>query len=94
MFGVLGLILFLILCGFVSGTVAGDKGHSGFAWGLVGIVVGPIGVIGAAGLSDRKLHRYLRFMAEEKGMTRDDDPIAYANQLLKEKKDVLPPETW
>lgn len=89
MFGVLGLILFWIICGFVSGVVAGDKGHSGFVWGLAGIVAGPIGVIGAAGLSDRKLHRYLRFMAEERGMPREgviDDPIAYANQLLREKE--------
>lgn len=40
--------------GIISGHVANLKGHSGVRWFLLGILFGPIGLLGATGLPDRK----------------------------------------
>ena len=39
-------------------------GSTGF---LVGLFLGPVGLLAAAGLGDRKLRRYQRFIAEGQG---------------------------
>ena len=54
-----------VFSGFLSSTVASDKGHDGTAWFLVGLLLGPLGLIASAGLSDRKLRRYLRQIGEK-----------------------------
>ena len=54
------LILFLwLLTGIVTGVVASDKGHGFGSWALAGFLLGPIGLIAAAGLSDQKLRGYI-----------------------------------
>ncbi len=40
--------------GIMSSHVANLKGHSGVRWFLLGLLFGPIGLLGAAGLPDRK----------------------------------------
>ena len=88
--GFFAALLIWLMSALMSALVAGDKGHSGTLWGLIGLFAGPLGVVGAAGLSDRKLHGYLQFLAEEKGFSRRNDgthdPIAYANELLRQKE--------
>ena len=54
-----------LFSGLLSSTVASDKGHDGTAWFLVGLLLGPLGLIASAGLSDRKLRRYLRQIGEK-----------------------------
>ena len=54
-------------CGSFAGAIAEEKGHNLFAWFFGGLLFGPIGLIAAAGLSDRKLRRYQRFQAEALG---------------------------
>ena len=55
------LVLFLwIVTGIVTGVVASDKGHGFGSWLFVGLFLGPLGLIAAAGLSDQKLREYLR----------------------------------
>ena len=49
-----------ILTGMVTGVVASDKGHGFGSWVLAGLLLGPIGLIAAAGLSDQKLREYIR----------------------------------
>ena len=39
---------------FFAATVAGEKGYIGFAWGLLGLIFGPIVLHAAVGLPDRK----------------------------------------
>ena len=55
------LIVFIwILAGLTSGVIASDKGHGFGSWTLVGLCLGPFGLIAAAGLSDQKLREYIR----------------------------------
>ena len=57
------IILVLILwtlTGITTGVVASDKGHGFGSWTLVGLILGPLGLIAAAGLSDQKLREYIR----------------------------------
>ena len=51
----------------LSSTIAEDKGHGEFVWGLVGFLLGPIGLLAAVGLSDRVQRNFLRQIAENFG---------------------------
>ena len=62
-----GFIVWLVIAlifASLSSTIAEDKGHGEFVWGLVGFLLGPIGLLAAAGLSDRVQRNYLRQIAE------------------------------
>lgn len=48
------IVLFWILCGIFSATIAGGKGHGGCSWFLGGILFGPLALIATLGLRDRK----------------------------------------
>ena len=54
------VIVLGLFSAFLAGNVASDKGHNGTLWFLAGLLLGPLGLIAAAGLSDRKLRRYIR----------------------------------
>ena len=70
--GFLIALLFLwIPCAIFCGTIAEDKGHGGIAWFLGGLLFGPIGLLAVAALSDRKLRRYIRLMAENQGVPKE-----------------------
>tara|TARA_B100001093_G_C26449532_1_gene851668 strand:+ start:237 stop:740 length:504 start_codon:yes stop_codon:yes gene_type:complete len=61
------IILFLFLwipCGLFTGAVAANKDYSGIAWAIGGFLFGPIALIAAAGLSDKRQRRYLRIISE------------------------------
>ena len=67
------MVVFLLLfvwipCGFISGSVASSKGCSVGSWAVAGFLFGPIALIGAAGLPDRKLRRTMRLIAEAQGI--------------------------
>ena len=57
----------------LSLTIAEDKGHGEFVWGLVGFLLGPIGLIAAVGLSDRVQRKYLRQIAENFGEIKEKE---------------------
>ena len=59
------VILLGFFSGFLASSVASDKGHDGSIWFLAGLLLGPLGLIAAAGLSDRKLRRYIRQIGEK-----------------------------
>ena len=65
------LLLVWLACGFYAGTTAGDKDHHSWNWFLGGLFFGPIALIAAAGLSDRKQRRYIRLLAESQGVQMD-----------------------
>ena len=54
------LVFIWILTGLTAGVIASDKGHGFGSWTLVGLLLGPLGLIAAAGLSDQKLREYIR----------------------------------
>ena len=67
------LIAFLIsavVIGYLTRAVAKDKGHDGTDWFWGGFLLGPLGLLAAAGLSDRKLRNYIRQIGESKGAKR------------------------
>ena len=59
------VILLGVFSGFLASSVASDKGHDGSSWFVAGLLLGPLGLIAAAGLSDRKLRRYIRQIGEK-----------------------------
>ena len=67
-FVVIGVIAFGIACGFVASEVAISKKWNGFPWLLISFFLGPLGVIGAAGLPDRQVRKTLRLLAEKQGI--------------------------
>tara|TARA_B100000212_G_scaffold310283_1_gene261251 strand:+ start:623 stop:856 length:234 start_codon:yes stop_codon:yes gene_type:complete len=75
MFGLslLTWIIFALIFASLSSTIAEDKGHGEFAWGLVGFLFGPIGLLAAVGLSDRVQHKYLRQIAENFGEIKETE---------------------
>lgn len=40
-----GFIVFFCLCGLISSIAGSNKGRSGFLWFLVGLVLGPLGIV-------------------------------------------------
>ena len=66
--GLLGLLVLLWLpCAFFARNAAHDKGHDGISWFFGGLIFGPLAMLAVAGLSDRRLRRYLRLAAEHQG---------------------------
>jgi len=73
------LFLFWVVCGLAAMSVAKAKDCDGLLWLLGGILMGPVGVIAAAGLPDRRLRRTMRLIAEAQGVD------------LGEQKPIAPP---
>ena len=76
-------------CGFFAGAVAEEKGHNGIAWFFGGFLFGPVGLIAAAGLSDRKLRRYQRFQAEALGYN-EKGPAVLSDEALMVSAEASP----
>ena len=89
--GFLIALLFLwIPCAIFCGTIAEDKGHSGIAWFWGGLLFGPIGLLAVAALSDRKLRRYIRLMAENQGVPKEAFGPATQTPETSEPTDLSP----
>jgi hypothetical protein len=41
----MGWVIFWFLCGVASAIIGGHRGRSGFAWYLLGCLVGPFGIL-------------------------------------------------
>lgn len=63
---VLVLITHLVSA-FLSKTIAGQKARNSKNWFVAGLCFGPLGLLAAAGLTDRHQIVYLRFLAESQG---------------------------
>ena len=68
---VLKLVLLTLITHVISAclakTIAGQKARSSQKWFLAGLLFGPLGLIAAAGLTDRHQIVYLRYLAENQG---------------------------
>ena len=69
---VLLLLIAAIPCGFFASEVASGKGYSGTSWFIAGVLFGPLGLIAAAGLSDRRLRKYLRQIGEKQEAIKEE----------------------
>ena len=85
---VISFALLWIPCAFFSAVIADDKGHGGVAWFCGGLVMGPLGLVAVAALSDRKLRRYIRLMAENQGVDLSEAKPAgdVAKDIIKETR--------
>jgi hypothetical protein len=59
------MVLFLVnlICAGLAFAVAESKGHRTWMWLLTAFLLGPLGLLAAVGLSDRKTHRLLASIA-------------------------------
>ena len=80
------LLLVAIPCGFFASEIAMGKGYSGTSWFIGGLLFGPIALIGAAGLPDRKLRKYLRQIGESQGALKAQ-PVPF--DLLEQPKENI-----
>ena len=55
-----------VIAGSLASNIASDKGHNATSWFFAGFLLGPLGLIAAAGLSDRKLRKFIRQTGEKK----------------------------
>ena len=47
-------VLFWVVCGIASAFIASSKGRDGLAWAIAGLVLGPIGVLMAIGVTSQR----------------------------------------
>ena len=79
------LIVIALITACLASSIAEDKGHSGTAWGLCGFLFGPLGLIAAAGLSDRKLRKYIRQIGEKQEAIKAEPLPKTSEEERKEK---------
>ena len=87
---VISFALLWIPCAFFSSVIAYDKGHGGVAWFFGGLFLGPLGLVAVAALSDRKLRRYIRLMAEHQGVPQEAFGPATQKPETSEPTDLYP----
>ena len=62
------MVFIFIPCGAMASSIAFNKGFNRITWFLAGFFLGPLGLIGAAGMPDKTQRRYLRMIAEGQGL--------------------------
>ena len=60
------LVVHLISAGLTK-TVAAQKARNSNRWAVVGLLLGPLGLIAAVGMPDRLQIVYFRYLAEQQG---------------------------
>ena len=66
------LLITGVIIGFLSSSVAKDKGHDGTSWFWLGFLLGPLGLLAVVGLSDRKLRNYIKQIGESQGALKEE----------------------
>jgi hypothetical protein len=63
---IFGLILLsMFITASFTGYLADEKGYRQFEWMVIGFLFGPLGLIGAVGLPDKKLRKEVRQQFED-----------------------------
>jgi hypothetical protein len=68
------LFLWIVVAAYTS-QVAASKGYSAGAWALGGFLFGPLALLASLGLPDLILRRYIRLLAEHKGIVVEESSI-------------------
>lgn len=61
-----------ILCAFFASGIEEDNKHNPVAWSLAGLVWGPLGLLAAVGLGDRRQILILSLIAETQGVETEE----------------------
>ena len=80
-FSLLVFIGIWIASAMVASNVAAAKGLDGSSWALVAFFFGPIGLIGLAGIPDRRLRSYMRVVAIKLEAIKEQEVAIFAEQL-------------
>lgn len=64
---IISWLLTAVVCGCFTSAVAASKDHDSIAWLIGGLVFGPLALLASVGLSDQKLRKYIRRIAEHQG---------------------------
>jgi len=68
----------MLITASIAGFVADEKGYRQFEWMVIGFFLGPLGLIGAVGLPDKKLRLEVRQQFEDiKELGIDTRPQSY-----------------
>ena len=79
------ILIIGLIAGFLASNIASDKGHSATSWFFAGFLLGPLGLIAAAGLSDRKLRKYIRQIGEKQDAIppeKEDKPVPVSGEMF------------
>ena len=68
---IIALVLIWVPCGFYAASCAASKDQGFLPWLIGGVLFGPIALIAAAGLGDRRARSYLRMIAQHQGIDTD-----------------------
>jgi hypothetical protein len=82
--GFLLVIVLCCICAGLSSSIASTKGWGAFNWLVSGFLFGPLGLIAAAGLPDRKLQHYLLELSKQNGISPESlelDPVESIPQV-------------
>ncbi len=66
------LLISAVIIGYLTRAVAKDKGHDATPWFWGGFLLGPLGLLAAVGLSDRRLRNYIRQIGESQGAIKEE----------------------
>ena len=80
-FLLVSLVVVVAICAFLTSVVAESKGHDRESWFLVGLFLGPLGLLASLGLPDLKTRKYLRLIAEKQGVDLSGEP-----EMVQEKE--------
>ncbi|HEX9949502.1 MAG TPA: zinc ribbon domain-containing protein [Thermodesulfobacteriota bacterium] len=73
-----GFVIFLFVCGIITGVIADHKGRSGGGWFFIGLIFGPLGILFV--LLARKNQKVLDKTAIEEGEIKK---CPYCAELIK-----------
>ena len=79
------ILIIGLIAGFLASNIASDKGHNATSWFCAGFLLGPLGLIAAAGLSDRKSRKYIRQIGEKQDAIppeKEDKPVPVSREMF------------
>jgi hypothetical protein len=66
-------VIIAVVCAVFCSKIANSKGWDGNDWALCGFLFGPLALLAACGLPDKKLRNYVRALAEKlKALDKDE----------------------
>ena len=77
-----------LLGGFIATFLAQQKGYPSEVWFIYGLLIPPLGVIGAAGLPDKKLRRLIQGIAEKNGVEVEVERLPAGNSISQSTQSI------
>ena len=84
-YGIFFNLVIGVIAGFLASNIASYKGHNATSWFFAGFLLGPLGLIAAAGLSDKKLRKYIRQIGEKQDaipLEKEDKPVPVSGEMF------------